>query len=114
MHRFFGSLSTRVRTNGVALLVVGHSTWNKAEIPTTALFRELAGDSFSLEQVLTYPVKNRYMSYDRRNSASIDREYVLVMRRTTAMTQGPSRKVLVRRGGGVRPVSDATRRSNSS
>jgi hypothetical protein len=35
-----------------------------------------------LEQEYWYPVKNRHMSYGRRNGANIDREYVLVFRRT--------------------------------
>lgn len=82
MHSFFGSLATRVKEGGAVLLVVGHSTWNKAEIPTRDLFQELAGSLFKLESVLTYPVRNRYMSYDRHNAANIDREYVLVMKRT--------------------------------
>lgn len=86
MHRFFGSLATRVKEGGAILLVVGHSTWNKAEIPTKDLFQELAGSLFKLEGVLTYPVRNRYMSYDRHNAANIDREYVLVMKRTKRST----------------------------
>jgi hypothetical protein len=81
MTRFFTSLSHVVRPGAPSLLIVGHSTWNSAQIPTTALFREIAGDAFQLEDILWYPVKNRYMSYARHNGASIDKEYVLVFRR---------------------------------
>lgn len=76
------SIAGVVRPGGVALLVVGHSTWNGEQIPTTDLFEELAEGHFGLKQVLTYGTKNRYMSYDRRNEANINREYVLVMERS--------------------------------
>jgi hypothetical protein len=62
-------------------MVVGHSTWNGQEIPTAELFEELAAP-LNLEEVLHYPVKNRYMSYSRRNNANIDREYVLILRKS--------------------------------
>jgi hypothetical protein len=74
-----------------AVFVVGHSTWNSAEIPTTGLFRELAGPSFQFEDLLSYPVKDRYMSYSRHNGANISTEYVLVLRRVVA----PSRPRMV-------------------
>ncbi|MEU4665642.1 DNA methyltransferase [Micromonospora chalcea] len=63
-----------------ALFVVGHSTWNGYQLPTAALFQELA-TGFELTEILSYPIKNRYMSYARHNNASIDREYVLALRR---------------------------------
>ncbi len=65
-----------------ALFVVGHSTWNGDEVPTGHLFEELASPWFVIEDRLWYPVENRYMSYNRHNGANIDREYVLVFRRT--------------------------------
>jgi 16S rRNA G966 N2-methylase RsmD len=82
MTKFFDSLGPLLPSGAPALLVVGHSTWNKSLIPTTGLFREISGDAFQLEEILWYPVKNRYMSYARHNGASIDKEYVLVLRRT--------------------------------
>jgi adenine-specific DNA methylase len=81
MKKFFENLAGHVPTGAPVVLVVGHSTWNNARIPTTRLFTELAGSRFRLEEVLWYPVKNRYMSYKRHNKASIDKEYVLVLRR---------------------------------
>ena len=86
MGRFFQGLAGIVRAGTPAMLVVGHSTWNHSQIPTTNLFSELAREYFELERVWWYPVKNRYMSYARRNGASIDREYVLVLRRTARPT----------------------------
>ena len=61
------------------VMVVGNSKWNGAEIPTAELFAELAGPEFRFTDCFWYPVKNRYMSYSRKNGASIDKEYVLVM-----------------------------------
>jgi hypothetical protein len=86
MTRFFRAIRGRVRVGGPVLVVVGHSTWNTSEIPTTDLFMEIAGPAFKLEEVLSYPVRNHYMSYARRNNAGINREYVLVMRKTGAST----------------------------
>lgn len=83
MTRSFSELARVVRPGAPAIVVVGHSSWNNSEIPTRDLFSELASE-FSLEDTLYYPVKNRYMSYARRNSASIDSEYVLILRRSLA------------------------------
>jgi hypothetical protein len=80
MTRTFSELARAVRPGVPAIIVVGHSSWNDSKIPTRDLFSELAAD-FKLEDTLYYPVKNRYMSYSRRNSASIDSEYVLILRR---------------------------------
>jgi hypothetical protein len=63
------------------VVVVGSSTWNGKSIPTADLFYELAGTAFEHDPPLWYPVKNRYMSYARRNGANIDKEYVVVLRR---------------------------------
>ena len=84
MGRFFESLSPHVAYGAPVLLVVGHSSWKGAEIPTTRLFEEVSGSAFRLDDVLSYPVKNRYMSYSRRNDANINTEYVLLFRRTAA------------------------------
>jgi adenine-specific DNA methylase len=63
------------------VVVVGSSTWNNHSIPTADLFYEIAGDAFEHDAPLWYPVKNRYMSYARRNGANIDKEFVVVLRR---------------------------------
>jgi 23S rRNA G2445 N2-methylase RlmL len=74
---------SKVVTQGKPLVfVVGHSTWNGTELSTSRLFEELAPECVVLDEVLWYPVRNRYMSYKRHNGASIDKEYVLVFRKT--------------------------------
>ena len=81
MDRVFSQLGSVLRPGAPALFVVGHSQWNGTTINTSDLFSELAAPDFTLSEVLSYPVKNRYMSYSRHNGASIDQEYVLVFRR---------------------------------
>ena len=76
-------LAAVVQTGGLAVFVLGHSRWNGSELPTSDIFMEMAGDSFRLADKLWYPVKNRYMTYDRRNGADIDQEYVLVFHRSS-------------------------------
>lgn len=78
----FSQLAAVMRADGPAIFVLGHSKWNGGELPTSDLFLEMAGDSFRLVDKLWYPIKNRYMSYDRRNGADINEEYVLVFRRS--------------------------------
>ena len=63
-----------------AVIVIGNSTLNGETLPITDLLAETAGRHFELEEVLWYPVKNKYMSYKRHNGASIDEEYVMVLR----------------------------------
>jgi SAM-dependent methyltransferase len=82
MSLVFTRLAEVLQPGRLAIFIVGHSTWNGTEIPTTELFTEVARGGFSIESVLTYPVKNRYMSYSRHNGADISTEYILVMRRT--------------------------------
>lgn len=93
MTLFFEGLAPHLEIGAPAVLVLGHSMWNGSEIPTTSLFTEVAGRHFELDEVLTYPVMNRYMSYTRKNGANISREYVLVLRRTNTAAdfQGKSR-----------------------
>lgn len=86
MTTLFQGLARLVPPGAPTILIVGHSTWNRTKIPTTQLFAEIAGNLFTLEEVLWYPVRNRYMSYARHNEADIDVEYVLVFRRTKAKT----------------------------
>ena len=76
-------LAVVVRAGGPVIFVLGHSEWNGSKLPTSDLFIEMAGDSFHLVDKLWYPVKNRYMSYRRRNGADINEEYVLVFCRSS-------------------------------
>lgn len=82
MSRAFISIAKRLNKGGRCILVVGHSSWNGGSINTSQLMAELAQPHFRLCERLYYPVKNRYMSYERHNGASIDREHVLVFERT--------------------------------
>lgn len=81
MHLVFEQLARVLRPGAPAVLVVGHSTWNRSALDTSELFEELADPWFELSDYYSYPVSNRYMSYSRHNGASIDREYVLVLSR---------------------------------
>lgn len=84
MSRAFAQLANALDPGAPAVFVVGRSSWNGASLDTSALLAELAKSTFDLEDELWYPVKNRHMSYGRHNGANIDREYVLVFRRTDA------------------------------
>ncbi len=75
----FEQFARRLKPGKHAVVVVGHSQWNGLEIPTVDLFDEMAAKHFRTVDYAWYPLRNRYMSYQRRNGASIDREYVLVM-----------------------------------
>jgi 16S rRNA G966 N2-methylase RsmD len=82
MRRAFSELAHLLPAGAPAVLVVGHSGWNGDSLNTSDLFAELSAPAFRLDEQLWYPVRNRYMSYSRHNGASIDREFVLVLRRT--------------------------------
>ena len=84
MGRVFDQLSQVLKPGHPAIIVVGNSTWNGGRIPTSDLFQEIAREAFELREVLSYPVKNRYMSYTRHNGADISREYVVVLSRTSS------------------------------
>jgi DNA methylase len=81
MQRVFEELAAVLPPASPAVFVVGKSLWNGSQIPTPLLFRDLADPWFTLRDHLWYPLKNRYMSYARHNDASIDREFVVVLRR---------------------------------
>jgi hypothetical protein len=82
MQTTISELAKLLEQGAHAIFVVGKSSWNGERIPTTRLFEEIAADSFRLESTYWYPLRNRYMSYARRNSESIDREFVLVLKRS--------------------------------
>lgn len=82
MEDVFKELGDAIAKDGKAIFVLGNSTWNGAQIPTSDLFVEIAGDAFRLTDKLWYPVKNRYMSYGRHNGSGITEERVLVFAKT--------------------------------
>lgn len=81
MTKTIAGLSALLESGKRAVFVVGKNSWNGYEIPTVALFDEIAGDQFRLIERYWYPIKNRYMTYKRHNDANIDKEYVLVYER---------------------------------
>lgn len=85
MQRVFSRLYAVLRPGGRAVFVIGKSAWNGMDLPSTELFAEISGERFRLVEHLWYPVKNRYMSYDRHNGANIDREDVLVFEGATSL-----------------------------
>jgi hypothetical protein len=88
MSRVFRRLAERTNESAPVVMVIGRSAWNGGRIPTVELFEEIAQHWFATDERLWYPVHNRYMSYTRRNGASIDREHVIVLRRTGAPVDG--------------------------
>ena len=82
MKMVFGQFARILKNEKPVVMVLGHSRWNGTEIPTVDLFAELAASKFKITDYAWYPVRNRYMSYSRRNGASIDQEHVLVMRKS--------------------------------
>jgi hypothetical protein len=81
MKKCFAGIAETLRPRGTAVFVLGKSSWNGRKLPTAKLFEELAAPHFELSQHHWYPLKNRYMTYSRRNGVGIDREHVLVFKR---------------------------------
>ena len=78
MRKFFEQLERIVRPNGKAVIVVGNSKVAGSEMPVADLLVEIADPGYKLAARYWYPLKNRYMSYGRRNGADINTEHVLV------------------------------------
>lgn len=72
------SIAGQLAPGGNAIFIVGNSRFQGEEIPTDILFQEIAAGAFNYIDTYWYPIKNRYMSYARRNGANIDREFVVV------------------------------------
>ena len=71
-----------LKPGGKAVFVVGKNTTSCGlTIPSTDILDEIAREAFELGEKYWYPVKNRYMTYARRNGANIDTEYVLVYKK---------------------------------
>ncbi len=78
MSKSLQHIASTIKPGGRAIFVVGHSRWKDTVIDTSRLFSELSEGALTLLESRWYPVTNRYMSYQRHNGASIDKEYVLV------------------------------------
>lgn len=81
MGRFLGQAAELLPSRAKMVLVVGDSTWRGNMVSTAESLVELAINDFELIQVYSYPLKNRYMSYARKNNADISKEFVIEMRR---------------------------------
>ncbi|MHB8959047.1 MAG: hypothetical protein ACYDAN_05415, partial [Candidatus Limnocylindrales bacterium] len=79
MQRSLRGLRRMISSSGRLVIVVGHSTWNGGELDTSELVARLAAPHFRVVAQHYYRTQNRYMSYARRNGASIETEYVIVM-----------------------------------
>lgn len=79
MSKSIDGLATRLNSGGKAVFVLGKNTTSGGlEIPSIDIFEEMTSSHLRLCSRYWYPVKNRYMTYARRNGANIDKEYVLV------------------------------------
>ena len=75
-------MASALRQGGRAVFVLGKNTTSGGlEIPSTEIFDEIASSRLQLCTRYWYPVRNRYMTYSRRNGANIDKEYVLVYKK---------------------------------
>lgn len=88
MSRVMRRVAERTDEGAPVVMVVGQSAWNGGQIPTVSLFEEISKPWFETSSTLWYPVRNRYMSYTRHNGANIDREHVVVLRRSAAPVDG--------------------------
>lgn len=71
-------IADSLKPNGELVMVVGDNQWRGEPLPTSMLLAELLERRYTHRETSWYPLKNRYMSYARRNGADISREYVLV------------------------------------
>lgn len=70
-----------LKKDGRLVLVVGNSRIHGARFPTAQLLQELSVGAFEHCASYWYPIRNRYMSYERHNGASIAKESVIVLKR---------------------------------
>ena len=82
MHRVFEQLRQVVKSDGRIVVVIGNNSVRGRTIPTVDLLPEIASPNYVLVDQMCYPIKDKYMSYSRRNGANIDTEYVLVFERS--------------------------------
>ena len=79
---FFKGVSELIPQNTPVVIVVGNNKVHGEVLPVVEMFDEMSSDKFEFVESFWYPVKNRYMSYKRRNGANIDREFVLAFQKT--------------------------------
>ena len=77
----FEQLERLLRTGGYLVLVIGNSQWDGKTVPTCQLMMEAMPGNLQLVDRYWYPLKNRHMSYGRRNGANIGEEFVLLIQK---------------------------------
>jgi DNA methylase len=82
MRMFMAAAAQRLTPSGTLTLVVGDGTSGGVPVPTSALLAAEAPAGLNLTKTFAYPLKNRYMTYARRNNADIKLEKILVFRRS--------------------------------
>jgi methylase of polypeptide subunit release factors len=80
MKGLFSAASYRVKKGGSIVVVIGDGRVVGDVVPTGRLLAEEFSAFAELTQVITYPLRNRYMTYKRRNQASIEKDRILVFR----------------------------------
>jgi hypothetical protein len=80
MKEIFLAASYRVKKGGSIVVVIGNGRVGGDVIPTGKLLAQEFSPFATLTRVITYPIRNRYMTYERRNQASIAQEQILVFR----------------------------------
>ena len=78
MSTCLSGMASCLNPNGRAVFVLGKNRSDGVELPSIEIFDEIASSEFRLHSEYWYPIRNRYMTYTRRNGANIDKEYVLV------------------------------------
>jgi hypothetical protein len=81
MEQAFAEIAGVLPQGGYAVLVLGNSRWQGRPMPTCGILVQLAGEHFEAVEQWSYPLQNRYMSYERHNGADISKEYALVLRK---------------------------------
>lgn len=73
--------ASRLKEGGKLVLVVGDGLVGRTAIPTGKLLVEEVSTTFKWIQTTQYPLKNRYMTYSRRNGADIGYESIIELRK---------------------------------
>jgi len=71
--------------NGRYCIVVGENTFMRVRVPTYAILAKIAeGAGFELQDVFVYDVINRHLDIPRWNDSRIEKDHILVLRRSHA------------------------------
>ena len=81
MSRAMSRMYDLVRLGGKVVVVAGDVTFAGRPVSMLELMTDLADDGLELHDHLWYPIKNRYMSYSRKNEANIAADRIIVFRR---------------------------------